>query len=53
MYSLKEALIGRGDTKEEAEIILAEMRARVNEGEDPEEVLYEEGLEPDYIFDLM
>jgi hypothetical protein len=53
MSLLKEALIGQGNTEEDAEIILAEMRARVNEGEDPEEVLYEEGLEPDYIFDLI
>ncbi len=42
-----------GDTREEAEERLAEMRERVAEGEDPEEVLYEEGLEPDYIFDLL
>ena len=32
--------------------VIAEMRERVRLGEDPEEVLYEEGFEPDYVFDL-
>ena len=30
-----------------------EMRERVWEGEDPEELLWEEGLEPDHIMDLI
>lgn len=30
-----------------------EMRERVSNGEDPEEVLYDEGFEPDYILDLI
>jgi hypothetical protein len=47
------ALINQGNDPAEAREILQEMRARVMEGEDPEEVLYEEGLEPDYIFDLL
>jgi len=38
---------------EEAHELVVEMRLRVEDGEDPEEVLYEEGLEPDYVFDLM
>ena len=42
-----------GLTKAEAIDLVREMRQRVWEGEDPEEVLYEEGLEPDYIFDLV
>lgn len=42
-----------GMTKAEARGLIKEMRSRVLEGEDPEEVLYEEGLEPDYIFDLI
>ena len=29
------------------------MRSRVWEGEDPEDLLWEEGLEPDYIMDLI
>lgn len=38
----------------EAAEIIAEMRRRVREdGDDPEEVLYEEGLEPDYILDII
>lgn len=42
-----------GMTKEEAIELVKEMRQRVREGENPEDVLYEEGLEPDYIFDLI
>lgn len=37
----------------EAEDAIFEMRERVLEGEDPEDVLYEIGLEPDYIFDIL
>lgn len=33
--------------------ILNEMIERVQNGEDPEEVLYEEGLEFDYVMDLL
>ncbi|SHI61131.1 hypothetical protein SAMN02745671_01141 [Anaerovibrio lipolyticus DSM 3074] len=40
-------------TKQEAVEYVKDMRKRVWEGEDPEEVLYEEGLEPDYVFDLI
>lgn len=43
-----------GLSEEEALEILADGRRSVEEGEDPEEVLYQEfGLEPDYIFDLI
>lgn len=42
-----------GMTRKEAKEYIAELRQRVWEGEDPEEVLYEEGLEPDYVFDLL
>jgi len=42
-----------GMTEVEAESFHAEMVDRVAEGENPEEVLYEIGLEPDYIFDIM
>ena len=42
-----------GMTRKEAKELISEMRQRVRDREDPEEVLYEEGLEPDYVFDLL
>lgn len=42
-----------GYTKEEARQEIKEMKLRIMEGEDPEEVLYEYGLEPDYVFELL
>lgn len=36
-----------------AQHVFDEMLERVQNGEDPEEVLYEEGLEPDYVMDLL
>lgn len=54
MMQLKEALMERDDISEaEAEDIIREMRERVLDGEDPEEILYENGLEPDYVFELI
>jgi hypothetical protein len=38
---------------ETAQHIFDEMVERVQNGEDPEDVLYEEGLEPDYVMDLL
>lgn len=42
-------------TRKEAEEWVAEARKRVREnGEDPEDILYEElGLEPDFVLDLL
>lgn len=40
-------------TFEEAKQEIIEMKNRVIDGEDPEEVLYEYGLEPDYIFEIL
>ncbi len=40
-------------TKQKAEEEVMWMRNRVMQGEDPEEVLYDLGLEPDYIFDII
>jgi hypothetical protein len=40
-------------TMDEAQEMIDEMRERVLDGEDPEELLYEIGLEPDYIFDII
>jgi hypothetical protein len=43
-----------GYTREEAEVVLQEARQQVQDGADPEELLYEEfGLEPDYIWELI
>lgn len=42
-------LMDQGDAAAKVE----EMRSRVWEGEDPEELLWEEGLEPDCIMDLI
>lgn len=54
MTKLKEILMERDDISEaEAEDIIHEMRERVFDGEDPEEILYENGLEPDYVFELI
>lgn len=40
--------------KAQAEDMVKDARRRVAQGEDPEEILYEEfALEPDYIFELM
>jgi len=54
MESLKKVLMKRDElTAEEADAEIMAMHERVLEGEDPEEVLYEIGLEPDYVFDLL
>jgi hypothetical protein len=51
---LEQVFINRDEmTPEEARQRVAEMREDVDNGADPEEVLYDEGLEPDYIFDLI
>ncbi len=54
MDSLIKTLIKRdGLSPDEALEIIQDLRDRFEEGENPEELLYEIGLEPDYIFDLM
>jgi hypothetical protein len=54
MNDVEKILIERdGMTPEEAKTELNDMTQRVWDGENPEEVLYEIGLEPDYIFDLI
>ena len=40
-------------TREEAEDIRCEMREQISYGENPEDVLADYGLEPDYIFNLI
>lgn len=55
MTELERVLIRRDEmTPQEAQEYVAELRGRVMEGENPEEILFDElGLEPDYIFDLI
>lgn len=49
------AMLQSGDYDDAAEVveIIQEMRDSVAGGENPEEVLHEEGFEPDYIFDIV
>lgn len=51
--TLREALFSRGEKSADVDDIIADMVAAVEAGEDPEDVLYSEGLEPDYVFDLL
>jgi len=55
MSDLKQVLMNRdGMSSEEADSAISEMRERVLEGEDPEEILLDEySLEPDYVFDII
>lgn len=39
--------------RELAQQLFDEMKELVNNGDDPEQVLYDEGLEPDYVMDLI
>ena len=40
-------------TKQQAEEEVGFAMSRVRKGEDPEEVLWDLGLEPDYLFDII
>lgn len=52
--NLLDAIISREEcTKEEAQEIIDEIKMEVADGKNAEEVLYEYGFEPDYIFDLI
>jgi hypothetical protein len=55
MTGIEKVLINRDEmTPQEAYDYLQELREMVRNGEDPEQLLYDElGLEPDYIFDLI
>ena len=54
MESLKEALMSQKEISEnEAKEIIKEMKNKVSNGENPEEVLYDEGLEPDYFLEII
>ena len=53
--TLEQALLNNesAETLEEARQIIEEMRDAIMEGEDPEEILGDYGLEPDYVFDIL
>lgn len=55
METLKKTLMRRdGISANEADELIADAKERIMEGEDPEDILYDEfGLEPDFIFDLL
>jgi len=53
MRELYFALVNQGFDGGEAKEIIAEMKKIVENGGDPEEILYEYGLEPDYVFCLI
>jgi hypothetical protein len=53
-YSLLQAImLSQGLTVQEAKNEIADLVAQVENGEDLETALYNIGLEPDYIFDLL
>ena len=53
MSELKRVLMNRdGLTAEEADAEIAQMYEMIAEGDNPEDVLYEWGLEP-YVFDIL
>ena len=54
MSELKQALMSGQDlSAKEADEAIEEMREQIFEGENPDDVLHDYGLEPDYIFDLI
>lgn len=54
MREIERILMNRDElAEEEARETVAEAREAIFDGENPEDVLYDLGLEPDYIFDLI
>lgn len=54
MSDLRAALLAQNDGDEVAtDEDLADMVDQCHDGLDPEDVLYDYGLEPDYVFDLI
>lgn len=48
------AIMQRDDVDlENADILVREMRDLVDDGENPEEVLFDYGFEPDYFMDIL
>ena len=52
MYKIDTALKAQGFDAEEIKNTIEYMVEDFNNGMDPEEILYENGLEPDFVFDL-
>lgn len=44
---------GNYGTEQDIEDAFIDMRSAIEDGEDPEDVLHDEGFEPDYIYDLL
>ena len=54
MSELKKVLMQRDElSSDEADDLIADMKQQVLDGENPDDVLYDIGLEPDYVFDLL
>ena len=54
LESVESILMRRdGMTRAEARELISELQQRALDGEDPEELLHEIGLEPDYIWDIL
>lgn len=54
LTDFEQALIERDElSRTEAREALREARLRIVQGDDPEEVLEDYGLEPDYVMDLL
>jgi hypothetical protein len=54
LTDLHKALMSRdGLSGEEAEEVIKEWREEVWNGSNPEELLFENGFEPDYVFDIL
>ena len=51
--TLREALAKQGNSPSEVDDIISSMTEDVLHGEDPEELLEQQGLEPDYVFSLL
>lgn len=51
--TLREALARQGNSPSEVDDIISSMSDDVFNGEDPEELLNDQGLEPDYVMDLL
>jgi len=51
--TLREALINQGNDPERIDDMIYEMISDVNNGRNPESILDDYGLEPDYVMDLL
>lgn len=51
--TLREALINKGYDQEGIDQTISNMIEELESGRDPEDILFDEGLEADYVFDLL